>query len=392
MVKKISFILPFLIVLMTFDSIVFPFIRLSIADLIFIFISFNNRISKIAIKKIFYFLMFFCVPLIIINTFQLIYNQTLHINTVSVINSNFGFIRPILYTVLSINFYQSLINKQYNIEKLFKCFSIAGIVLTLIVFFQFLGLSFPMYHNNPSFGEIGRWTFFNLGYRPTGLSNEASFVGIYLILILSLVIYLKSRLQSASLGFLKYSDLIIIAGVFFTTSRLALLVGAFFFLLKASLRLKLIGLFLISSLFYFNTSTIDRFNVFFDGSEDNSTLERFGSNLAYIDALKDQKSFIGTGYLNANSVVSKHIDSKVELILGNRTLPSFSLPLQIAVEFGFFGIIIIFFSFVVLKKTTFSLPFLAFLSCSLLTGVQNFLFTYFFITIVVYVRNNSHFK
>lgn len=391
--KLNAYFLGAIIVLLTFDSIVIPLLRFSIADLTYLVLLGFSIKNRAALNKNF-FIVIICVPLLLIlNSFLFYNNSYFDYSNINLFKSNMGFVRPIFYTLLSIFVFHRIKDSKIDLYQIYQVMSISGILLSVIVFLQYTAIFPFMYHNNPSFGETGRFTFFYLGFRPTGLSNEASFIGIYLVLILSLIIYLKTRINE-SLGFiLQRSDLITLLGIFFTTSRLALLIALFLFLIKSSIFKKVIGITIVLVLLLLNPTTYNRFLILFDGSGDNSTIERFGSNDAYFNALISDFKIFGTGYLNANSQVRFFLDPRVELVLDGRQLPSFSLPLQLSVEFGLFFVLSALTCVIVLnRKIIFTLPILAIFLCSFLTGIQNFLFVYFFIAITYYATKYQYHK
>lgn len=388
-----DYFLSGVIVLLTFDSIVIPLIRFSFADLTFLTLFAFSLKSKAALNKSF-FILLICTPLLIVfNSFLYYNNPYFDYSKINLTKSNLGFLRPIFYTLISIFIFYRFKNSRFDLFKLYKIMAYSGIILSVIVFLQYTAVFPFMYHNNPSFGETGRFTLFKLGYRPTGLSNEASFIGIYLVLILSLILYLKTRIKE-NLGFvLQRSDVILLFGVFFTTSRLALIVALFLFILKSSFFKKFLGTIIISILLLLNPTTYNRFLILFDGSGDNSTIERFGSNDAYVNAIFSDFNIFGTGYLNANSQVQFFLDPSVDIVLDGRQLPSFSLPLQLSVEFGLFFVITALIIVVIFyRKIIFTLPILSIFLCSFLTGIQNFLFVYFFIAITYYATGYKYYK
>jgi hypothetical protein len=387
--KRNIVLFSIIIILLTFDSIVLPGARLSIADISLVSLMYFTGINNFFLKRLLVLLLII-IFILFVNTLFIARSIEYSHHSISIINSNLGFLRPFFFLVFSINVFSFLKKHEFTISQVYNSFAIGGIILSMIVFFQFLGISPPMYHNNPSFGEIGRFTHFSQGFRPTGLTNEASFIGIFLILILSLVLYIKNKYIFELKGVLKYSDLIILLGVFFTTSRLALILGGLIFILKASFKFRIFGLLLILIFYILDPSNFSRLDVLIDGSGDNSTIERFGSNQAYYETIVNSPSLLGTGYLNANSLVYQYIDPKVDLVLVDRQLPSFSLPLQIIVEFGLIGLSFVIMVIHLFRKTTYTLPFLAVLLCSFLTGIQNFIFIYFFIAALAYVQRHSY--
>lgn len=376
--------------LLTFDAIVIPFFRISIADLVFVNLFLVSLNSNLAFLKSVKLLVIYFPLILILNAVIYYMNDYFITSKIDVFKSSSGFIRPFFYSIISMFLFERMKKLEINLESIYLVISKAGIILTVIVFAQYFAFIPIMFHNNPSFGEVGRITDFTLGYRPTGLTNEASFIGIYLVLMLSILVFLKSKIRESLNVWERNYDILLLIGIFFTTSRLALLLALFLLIFKSSFTQKVIGLIMISILLVINASTYNRFLILFDGSGDNSTIERFGSNQAYLDAFFNDLSIKGTGYLNANSKVNYFLDPTVEFVLDGRNLPSFSLPLQLIVEFGLPIVFFLFFLLILYRKIFFKLPFVAIILCSFLTGIQNFLFVYFFFSLALYVTNNKY--
>ena len=382
-------LIAMLVILSTYDSIVIPYLRISIADISLLSIIFFLGLTYKGLKKSVYFVtivlpIFLLINAIIYILFILMHNKNLEI---AVFVS--GFLRPAMFIVIAINIYYGLKSINLKNEDLYKSICIGSILLSLVVILQYFGIWPAQYHNNPSFGESSRWTNFSEGWRPTGLSNEASFTGIFLVLLLSFQLYIKQKLNRKEIFIYKYSSLFTLIGCFCTTSRLSLIIGLFIFAVQSNYMVKLvIALTIMLIILFYDIELLSRITnlLTFDG--DASTIERYGSFLAYYKAIASGDYLMGTGYLNSSDVVLEFADPLVSEVLNNRTLPAFSLPLQLIFELG---IPLIFFLsvFCLWKLRNFmSSPLLALVICSLFTGIQNFVFVYVFMALLIHAKNS----
>jgi hypothetical protein len=371
----------------TFDAIVIPVIRLSIADCVLAFSLIAFGFSRDTPRRFTYFL-FWIAPIILIGNAAIFFFYE-----ASKVGRGFdlallitGFIRPFTFVLIAIGFYGQLEKWQFSSKDIASAVVWAGCLLSLVVLLQYIGLFPSMFHNNPSFGETGRFTIFAEGWRPTGLSNEASFVGIFLFLLFAYVACSKANTPGTQKSPVQWPELVIFAGCFFTTSRLALLLAAIFLILqnpsfKKGVLIAIIGVTVLPFL------DLSRFgNVFvFDG--DASTIERYGSFFAYVAALADPATLFGTGYLNSGTAVLPYIDPLVIQVLGDRQLPAFSLPLQLLVEIGpLFCSFGLFYCVLKWRHHFRDQRLYAVIVTSLLTGIQNFIFIYIFVALVIYDR------
>lgn len=378
-------VLVFLIFMSSFDSFVIPYTRFSIADLtlfsILIIVGFSKKTFIFSMRRVLTFWLCFII-LSIVNSVG--YQVTYDLN-VSFINSITGVFRPLFFSLIAALFYAYLKLRMFNYELVCLSFLLSGALISGFVFFQYLGLFPPMYFNNPAFGEVGRWMSFSEGWRPTGLTNEASFVGIYIVLVMVFAFYVKS------VRFVKYANILLFIcslGCFFTTSRLALIISLLisFFYLKPKYRFILFLPMIITLVSFFDMGRF--YNLLsFDG--DASTIERYGSNISYIKAWLDNIISFMPGYLNANVMVYGYVDPIVVKVLDNRELTAFSLPLQMLVEFGSIGCFALLILIYLLNKDWFFSFFcLVFFFVSLTTGIQNFLFVYIYIAGSIYVKSS----
>lgn len=388
-ISGLNFIIGFLLVLATFDSVVVPFFRLSIADIVMLVslpllgIRFSNlEISFTKLAKT-------IAMIFIINTIAFLSYEAWRAESdaeYSLLIS--GFLRPILFTNLAFLFYAALHSNKISKEDLYKSIHVGGCILAFLVILQYFGLFFPTYHNNPSFGEIGRWNYTSLGWRPTGLSNEASFVGVYLVLFFSGSLwYLKSKCGRNKLYY-SISSFFIFIGCVLSTSRIALLLACLvYFVFFPNMLRSLFGIFIL--IVWGSFQDLSRYRNLLAFGGDASTIERYGSIFSYLASLKDPRDFFGTGYLNSRGLISKHIDSAVIMVLKDRSLPAFSLPLQLAVDFGpLLFLVFCFYVIVMYKKELSNIKLVPILLVSIVTGIQNFLFCYIFFALVIYERNS----
>lgn len=372
----------------TFDAITIPGARLSLADCAMIFSFAVVGFTRATLRRCLYFLLWITPIIISVNAVVFFFYEASVVGKGTEFGALVsGFVRPILFVLISICFYGMLEKEKFSKQEIQFAISIASLLLSVVIILQYFGVAPPMYHNNPSFGETGRFTVFSEGWRPTGLSNEASFVGIFLFLMF--VASLRAARQDAKWEWFgpKTGVFITLIGCFFTTSRLSLLLAVVFLMMqKPSLKKSL----MFASLFLVVTPFLDigRFqNIFvFDG--DASTIERYGSFFAYSSALLDPANLFGTGYLNSGTAVLPYIDPIVLQVLEGRQLPAFSLPLQLFVEFGPILCITLFAVFWIKWRHLISdIRFYAVIVVSFVTGIQNFLFVYIFITLVFYERH-----
>lgn len=377
-----------LLVVATFDAITIPVARLSIADCAMLLSIAIVGCTRATLQRCVY-LVAWIVPIIILANAVVFFFYEANVATkgtdFSVLVS--GFIRPALFVLISLGFYGSLEKQNFTASEIRTIITVAALFLTIVVILQYLGIAPPMYHNNPSFGETGRYTVFSEGWRPTGLSNEASFVGIFLLLIFV-----------ASLKGVKYDDSwkwfgpkmgasIAFIGCFFTTSRLSLLLAVLFLIMQRPSIKKILLIFSLA-LLAIPLLDIGRFQniLAFDG--DASTIERYGSLFAYSSALFDPSNIFGTGYLNSSAAVEPYIDPIVRRVLGERQLPAFSLPLQLLVELGpILCVIVLIVCWIKWRNVIVDSRLRAVIIVSFVTGIQNFIFVYIFIALVFYERH-----
>lgn len=383
--------LSLLIILSTYDSLVLPLIRISIADAaVVVFIFFIGITGRGFYQSIWItFISFACM--IGANAIIYAFSTIVHGGDFDAKLLISGFLRPALYVILAINLYYGLALKKISLDKFYIALSTAGVVLSLIVMAQFFSYWPPHYHNNPSFGESGRWTLFSEGWRPTGLSNEASFAGIFLALILSLQIYIKNKISLREDILLSVSPYLTLLGCYFTTSRISLILGLLVIVLnlRAKIKLVVIPLSALVIIMFGESVVPDRYLNILAFNGDPSTLERYGSAIAYINAIFSGDYFFGTGYLNGSNIAMKFLDPAVIFVLDDRELPAFSLPLQVLLEFG---VPIFLFVLTLLYKKISSMtdPLLFVLLASAITGIQNFVFVYIFISLVIYAKYSLH--
>lgn len=384
-----NFCLGLLIVMTTFDAVVLPVIRLSIGDVCMLLAVLVAGLERNTIRRLSLFGGGVVPTVLILNAaiffIYLAFSNATDQDLGKLIS---GFIRPFFFVTLAIIFYGMLESKKINDADLSFIVKVAGVILSWIVVMQYLGIAPPMYHNNPSFGEVGRFTFFSEGWRPTGLTNEASFVGIFLFLLFIGSIAYRSDDKIIGRWRNQIASGIIFIGCLASTSRIAVILAALFIVFRKPTFQKLaVFSFVVPGVFAF--LDLSRFEniLMFDG--DASTIERYGSLFAYLDALLDPANVFGTGYLNSVELVSKYIDPIVSSVLGDRTLVAFSLPLQLAVELGpFLFLTILIVAYFKFNRYLRDIRVLAVLLASTLTGVQNFLFIYIFISMVIYERNS----
>jgi hypothetical protein len=270
---------------------------------------------------------------------------------------------------------------------IFNAFKIFLIISFIVVAAQYYGIFPALYNNNPSFSETGRWTVFSEGYRPTGLTNESSFFANFLVLaaghLLNNKVWgLKYKYQNENLIIF-----LLILTAFFSTSRIAILYIFFLLLFFNPSIWKFLTVVMIALIaIMYDENLLHRLTNLLTMDGDASTFERYGNILGYIYAIVNFEWIVGTGYMNSSRIVLDNLpynffDAELNSIV------SFSLPLQIALEFGLFSLPLfyIFFSQLIGKKI--NLPYLSIMLVSLSTGMQNFLFFYIFIGITIYIQN-----
>jgi len=378
-----------LVVLSTFDSVVIPYLRLSVADISIIGVLFALGVSKQGMHRSIYYLIIGVGIFFIVNSIVYLTHTILHEETFELRQLFRGILRPVLFIFLAINLYYSLRKCNIDGRRLYAALSIGGGLLTIIVLTQYTGHWPAQYHNNPAFSESGRWTFFNEGWRPTGLSNEASFVGIFLVLILSLQIYLKENIALGKSKLLAIAPYITLIGCFLTTSRIAFLIGVFLLIIHMRLGYKLlfISIAILFILFFENFVPVRILALgSFDG--DASTLVRYGSNLAFINAILSGNYILGVGYLNGSNVAMQYANPAVLEAHGDLILPAFSVPLQLMLELGLPLFFLALFILIYKRKCIFTLPIITVMLASLVTGIQNFVFVYIFISLAVYAKHS----
>jgi hypothetical protein len=379
----------FLIALASFDAIVLPGIRLSVADLslLIAIMALGFHASTIRAAAFFWGVM---VPIILlINSAIFLFHEALSNSAYadySLLIS--GFLRPIFFTTIAIFFYGMLRDRLLTKSDIERSIQVAGLVLSVVVALQYFKLFPLMYHNNPSFGESGRFTVFAEGWRPTGLTNEASFVGIFLFLLFVASIA-RPRDGDSSPGYREFvPPAIVFVGCLLSTSRISLALSVAFVIFRkpSAKRLALILLAVPLLLPYVDMTRLENMMVF---NGDASTIERYGSFFAYIGALTDASNFFGTGYLNSTSMVMRYADPLLLKVLGDRSLPAFSLPLQLMVELGpGMFLLLVLIGMMKYRKQIFDVRIIAVFAAAAVTGVQNFLFVYIYIAVVVYERNS----
>ena len=381
--------LGILLVLTTFDAVVVPGVRLSIADLSLLLGILIAGFHGETLRRLGLFFGAVVPLVLVVNAaiffVYLAWSDGAVQDFTRLIS---GFVRPILFVTLAILFYGILDSQKVTSEDIGVAIKYAGILLSFIVILQYAGVAPPMFHNNPSFGESGRFTVFSEGWRPTGLTNEASFVGIFLFLIFISSIFYRKAGGTGGVWRENIPSGIIFCGCLASTSRIALLLAVIFvFLRKPTFgRIFLLGLAVPIVFAFVDLSRFQNMLVF-DG--DASTIERYGSLFAYTNTLLDPANFFGTGYLNSVELVNNYADPMVMKVLGDRKLPAFSLPLQLLVELGPLVFMLLFlFLFLKYKRYMLDVRIIAVIVASALTGIQNFLFIYVFISLVIYERNS----
>ena len=366
-----------------FDGLVIPVMRLSVGDIgvigMLLVLGGTLTTLKKCLRKV---LIFWCL-MFLISIVNSVGFSAFNEMSASVITSISGLLRPVLFSFLGCMLIASFDKYKMSSRDVAISFLIAGCLLSIIVLFQYLGISPPVYLNNPAFGETGRWVYFSEGWRPTGLTNEASFVGIFLTLILTFCVFITKSISGLRLNLIL---IIINMGALLSTSRLGLVTSLLvtFIFLKPVQRIMIFLPALI--LFYLYTDTSRLFNLLsFDG--DKSTFERYSSSYYYCVAFLDNIFSFSPGYLNGNILVGQYLDVDLLTLLDGRKLPSFSFPLQILLELGGWGVgLLLLFTISVVRKWVFSLFFLILLMLSMTTGIQNFLFVYIYIAGSIYAK------
>lgn len=366
-----------------FDGLTIPAIRLSVGDIgtLGMLLVLGGRFTTF--KKCLLKVVIFWSLIIFFSIINSVGFSAFDEMSVSIIKSLSGMLRPVFFSILGCMFIASLDKYKMSSRDISISFLIAGCLLSIIVIFQYLGISPPAYLNNPAFGESGRWVDFSEGWRPTGLTNEASFVGIFLTLILTFCILITKNISGSRVNLIL---IIINMGTLLSTSRLGLVTSLLvtFIILRPTQRIMLF--FPVVILLYLFIDTSRLFNLLsFDG--DASTLERYSSSYYYFLAFIDNIFSFSPGYLNGNVLVGRYLDRDLLTLLDGRSLPSFSLPLQLFLEFGVCEIGVIFlFLMKFIKKWFFSFFFLILLLLSMTTGIQNFLFVYIYIAGSIYAK------
>lgn len=391
MIKGAQLSVAALIVLSTYDSVVMPLFRISVADasivaaIIFLGITKRGLYQSTRLTSAIFALV------VSVNSIIYIFHVVVYDGIFDLALLISGFLRPALFVFLAINFYYSLKLHALNPYRIYTAISLGALSLSLIVMAQYFGYWPAHYHNNPAFGESGRWTLFSEGWRPTGLSNEASFVGIFLVLILSLQLYLKNRICLQGSLLFSMAPYVTLLGCYFTTSRIALILGLLAMSVYASNKIKILLIPLSALVFFVFAEGLisDRYLSIFSIDGDASTLERYGSAIAYLNAIVSGKYFFGTGYLNGSNVAMQFADQAVISILDERNMPAFSLPLQLLLELGV-PLFIITLALLYKHWRLITTPLLFVLLASMLTGVQNFVFVYIFISLATYARYSFH--
>ncbi|MCJ8217236.1 hypothetical protein [Aeromonas veronii] len=374
-----------LITLSSYDSLVLPGVRLSVADTSVLFLVLLSGFSLSFFKNNAIKLLFFWLVVLLSSILNSLGYELTSGVSVSFIKSISGLLRPIFFSMLAALFLSNIQGRKTNTDVICFSFLFAGCIVSFIVALQFFGLYPAMYFNNPSFGEVGRWMLFSEGWRPTGLSNEASFVGIYILLMMTFSFYLKSEIYKRKVNVMFF---ICSLGCFFTTSRIAFVfsLALMFFKIKGWWRIFIFIPILMMIYAFFDLTRITNL---FEFSGDASTLERYGSNIAYYHAWINNILGFSPGYLNGEVLVSNYIDPLVLEVLNGRDLPAFSTPLQLLVEFGASSVILF---FLLVHHFTrgwlFSYFFVTILCVSMTTGIQNFLFVYIFIAGSLYVKSS----
>ena len=379
------FYLIALITLSSFDSLILPGVRLSVADISVFFLVLSSGFSLSFFKKNAIKLFLFWGVVLISSIINSLGYEAISGVSVSFIKSVSGLLRPIFFSMLAALFLSNIQGRKTNSDTICFSFLLSGCIVSLIVALQFFGLYPAMYFNNPSFGEVGRWMSFSEGWRPTGLSNEASFVGIYILLMMTFSFYLKNKIYKGKVNVMFF---ICSLGCFFTTSRIAFVFSLvlMFFKIKGWWRICIFIPILMMIYAFFDLTRITNL---FEFSGDASTLERYGSNIAYFRAWVDNILGFSPGYLNGGALVSNYIDPLVLGVLNGRDLPAFSTPLQLLVEFGASSVILFFILVHYFTRNwLFSYFFVTLLCISMTTGIQNFLFVYIFIAGSLYVKSS----
>ena len=378
--------------LATFDSLVLPYTRLSIGDIAILIYTIYMGHSKngynLSLKLLFiYFPLLLCINAIVYFQYIIFENSVIQPSLMI-----FGFLRPLYFSLMAIKVYYGFKIRRLTLRDIYMAISLASAFLTIVVILQYFGKWFPQFYNNPAFGETGRWAYFSEGWRPTGFTNEASFVGIFLVLMLALQLDLLKFSETEYVGLIyKAAPFVTVLGCVFTTSRISLVMALILAIFRASKKYKILIIVALIPIFMWSESElIPRLANLLRYNGDPSTIERYGSSLAYANAILSGKYFFGTGYLNGVEAASKYMDPAVREVLKDRNMPSFCLPLQALLEFGVpLTIFVGFFAFKILRKY-FSTSVMALCACSLVTGLQNFLFVFVFSSLMAYVHNSCH--
>lgn len=391
--KSNALILGLLLFLYTFDATVLWKTRLSIADLICIFYVLANIKLDLNFLKKFFSVFFIFMLSLLFNI--LLYSFYSYFNNIDAVFSNlfFGLLRPFLFVSLAVSMYCNMNSTQINTILIYNSFIIFLYISFFVVTLQYAGYFPPLYNNNPSFGEISRWTSFSQGYRPTGLTNESSFFANFVVLISSAALHYNSLLG-------KNNDLKIIYALslltlYFSTSRIGIIYILIIFLIHGFSIKKIL---ILSALLFSAINLNDEFGArilnLFSIDGDASTSERYGNTLGYLFTITSFEWPWGTGYMNSASLVMKHLPySFLESDL--TSIVSFSMPLQFIVELGIFSLPFIFYLARAIFSGGINLAYLSLLLVGLTTGMHNFLFFYIFIAILLYIeksheKNNRH--
>lgn len=382
-----AFFYSCLLFLFTFDATVIYPTRLSIADsicLIYIISNFNLTLQtlKANLIAIFFFFIFAIVNVLLITIYSESYNiEASYVSTLS------GLVRPFIFTFFAIHIYSIFNKNKINNHTLYYSFLLFIGISFILITLQYIGYFPSLYNNNPSFGEIGRWTVFSEGFRPTGLTNESSFFANFLVLVTSASIHFNKKFGTKNeLKFILFFSLIT---AILSTSRVAILYILIILIFSDFNFKSILSLTIISTIgILLGNDLSERMTNLVSIDGDASTFERYGNTLGFISTIMSLEWPWGTGYMNSSNLVVKYLP--YDFYSSNLvSIVSFSLPLQLLVELGIISFFPLFYLYKLINKhkgnvSIYSAP----LVC-ITTGMQNFLFFYIYIAIIIYMSRRD---
>lgn len=244
---------------------------------------------------------------------------------------------------------------NFNVEKINKHFLLAmiigGILPSLAVIIQFLGVGFTLIHNNPSFSETFRIETYQ-GARPAGLTNEASFFAFQLFFS-NLALFYAFRKRIINFKIFITTALLFLIGIILSISRLGQLFFVIFYMVefgryinvfssKGVLKLLFVMPILLVAVYFLSTISIGGFNIgerfmsTFEVEADLSTIERYGTTQALFSLLMKKSLLVGIGMYNFQYYIKDYLPDYMDVMYYPKGVSpaSFNFVLQMIVEQG----------------------------------------------------------